>query len=88
MWRVVVPNRVRRRFTRSVPPDAQDRVLAALDELSRDGPHARDVRALFGSQYRKRVGEYRIIFEAHFSDRSIRVKNIARRTTTTYRRRP
>jgi mRNA-degrading endonuclease RelE of RelBE toxin-antitoxin system len=45
------------------------------------------VRLLIGAQYRKRVGEYRIIFEADLAARSIRVKNISRRTTTTYRRR-
>jgi mRNA-degrading endonuclease RelE of RelBE toxin-antitoxin system len=86
MWRVNVPNRVRRSFL-SLPSKDQDRILAALDELAADGPYASNIVALLGDEYRKRVGNYRIIFAADTATRGINVKRIARRTSTTYKRR-
>jgi mRNA-degrading endonuclease RelE of RelBE toxin-antitoxin system len=39
------------------------------------------------TEFRKRVGDYRIFFDVERHQRLIRVHDIVRRTSTTYRRR-
>jgi mRNA-degrading endonuclease RelE of RelBE toxin-antitoxin system len=40
----------------------------------------------FESKYRRRVGDWRIVFDVYSVERLVRVTAIERRTTTTYRR--
>ena len=87
MWRVHVPTKVRKELRRSFPVEVRERIQNALRNLERDGIHATDVRHLIRNEYRKRVGSYRILFRAHPSIRFIQVQRIARRTSTTYRKR-
>jgi mRNA interferase RelE/StbE len=64
------------------------RIDRALDELASD-PLQGDVRPLKGqpAEFRMRVGDYRIFFDLEHLQRQIRVHDIVRRTTSTYRRR-
>ncbi len=49
-------------------------------------PLSGDVVKLKGmDSFRRRVGDYRIIFDIDFKTRAVRVFDILRRTTTTYR---
>jgi mRNA-degrading endonuclease RelE of RelBE toxin-antitoxin system len=52
-------------------------------------PHAGDIVRLKGTRFgwRRRVGDYRILYDLDPAERLITVQHIARRTTTTYRRR-
>jgi mRNA-degrading endonuclease RelE of RelBE toxin-antitoxin system len=87
MWRVYVPKKLLRKLARHVPERDEARIWAALHELERHGPYAGGVLSLLGNEHRMRVGDYRIIFEADLGSRVIRVKQVTRRTTTTYRKR-
>jgi len=59
--------------------------MAALDAMCSD-PIAGDVVKLAGQDaYRRRVGNYRIIFAIDFKTVAVGILDIQRRTTTTYR---
>ena len=83
-WAVVVGNRARRNLKR-VPAADQQRIIAALDAMRSD-PLAGDVVKLAGQDaFRRRVGNYRIIFAIDFKALAVGILDIQRRTTTTYR---
>ena len=83
-WAVTVNNRAGRNLRR-VPAADQRRVMAALDAMQSD-PLAGDVIKLAGQNaFRRRVGNYRIIFDIDFKALAVDVLDIQRRTTTTYR---
>jgi mRNA-degrading endonuclease RelE of RelBE toxin-antitoxin system len=59
--------------------------MAALDAMQTD-PLSGDVARLVGQDaFRRRVGDYRIIFRIDGKARAVGILEIARRTTTTYR---
>ncbi|MCZ6508227.1 MAG: hypothetical protein O7A04_09320 [Acidobacteria bacterium] len=62
-------------------------VLAALDQF-RGSPFKGDVLRLTGRpiQYRRRVGNWRIFFEADSDTLEVLVAHIRRRTITTYKK--
>jgi mRNA-degrading endonuclease RelE of RelBE toxin-antitoxin system len=64
------------------------RIDRALDELALD-PALGDVLPLRNhpAEFRKRVGDYRVFFDLERDERLVRVHDIVRRTSTTYRRR-
>jgi mRNA interferase RelE/StbE len=83
-WAVTVSNRARRNLKR-VPAADQQRIMTALDAMQSD-PLAGDVVKLAGQDaFRRRVGNYRIIFGIDFKAFVVGVLDIQRRTTTTYR---
>ena len=83
-WAVGVSNRARRNLKR-VPAADQQRIMAALDALRSD-PLSGDVVKLAGQDaFRRRVGNYRIVFRIDFKAFAVGVLDIQRRTTTTYR---
>ncbi len=67
------------------PKDHQKRIFKAIAEMETDGG---DVRALKGGQYqglyRKRVGNYRIIFKLEKGQRVVVIVTAVRRSDTTY----
>ena len=84
MWRVYVPKPALKNLARLPEPDAAA-IWAALAEMERD-PLAGDTRRLRGSvTYRRRVRDYRIVFDRNAALRLVTVKTIERRTSTTYR---
>jgi mRNA-degrading endonuclease RelE of RelBE toxin-antitoxin system len=59
--------------------------MATLDAMQFD-PLAGDVVKLSGQDaFRRRVGSYRIIFDANFRAFAVGILDVQRRTTTTYR---
>jgi len=50
-------------------------------------PLSGDVVKLAGTEaFRRRIGNYRIIFDVDFKAQSVRIFDVLRRSTTTYRR--
>ncbi len=68
-----------------LPANDQRRVRAALLSMQED-PFRGDIKRLKGqpTAWRRRVGNYRIIYDLYFEERSIVVSGILRRTSTTY----
>ena len=73
---------------RRIPVRERRRVDAALLEMEED-PLSGDITKLRGSyegSYRRRVGDWRLIFTIHANQepRTVDIHDIRRRTTTTY----
>jgi len=70
---------------RRLPAGDQQRITAALKEIGND-PYSGDVARLKNHRFgwRRRVGNYRILFNVDPAACVIQVKVITRRTKTTY----
>jgi mRNA interferase RelE/StbE len=86
-WKLIFSNSARRNL-RKLPLNDRRRIDRALDELALD-PSQGDVLPLRNhpAEFRKRVGDYRVFFDLERDERLVRVHDIVRRTSTTYRRR-
>ena len=83
-WAVNLSNRARKNL-KHVPVADQQRIAAQLDAM-RVNPLSGDVVKLKGQDaFRRRVGNYRIIFRIDFKLHAVAILSIERRTTTTYR---
>jgi mRNA interferase RelE/StbE len=83
-WVVAVSDRAQKNLSRAPAADER-RILAALDAMQIN-PLSRDVVKLTGQDaFRRRVGNYRIIFRLDFEALTIGIVDVKRRTTTTYR---
>jgi mRNA interferase RelE/StbE len=73
---------------KKLPSPQQELILKHLSEMSED-PYRGDVKPLHGKQwkgrYRKRVGNYRIIFTLLHKERIIEVSAILVRSERTYK---
>jgi len=73
---------------RRLPPDRQDQISRAIDELTQD-PLGGDVKAIKGGKFqgalRRRVGRYRIIFALDGVNRQVQIGAILLRNESTYR---
>jgi len=70
---------------RRIPFAERRRILAALEAMELD-PLAGDVVKLSGmNAFRRRVGNYRILFSIDFEEAAVGIIDILRRTTTTCR---
>ncbi|HTA48475.1 MAG TPA: type II toxin-antitoxin system RelE/ParE family toxin [Verrucomicrobiae bacterium] len=82
-WAVVLAGPARKSLKR-IPANDKTRVLAALAEMQQD-PFQGDIRKLQGLPgFRRRVGDWRILFEVVLERRQVVVAAIERRTSTTY----
>lgn len=77
------------RSLRRVPQREYERLERAIDGLALD-PRPRGALKLGGSLplYRLRIGEYRIVYAIFDPDKLVKIVDIQRRTTQTYRRLP
>lgn len=83
-WTVARSNRAEKSL-KALPAHDRRRIAAALDGMELN-PLQGDIVKLKGMDgLRRRIGDYRIIFELDFKARSVRILDIVRRTTTTYR---
>jgi mRNA interferase RelE/StbE len=81
---VHVSNRAQRSL-KGVPAADLRRITAAIEAM-RTGPLSGDVVKLKGTDaFRRRVGNYRIIFSLDFQHLAVGIIDVLRRTTTTYR---
>ncbi|MFI5020297.1 MAG: type II toxin-antitoxin system RelE/ParE family toxin [Alphaproteobacteria bacterium] len=73
------------RSLRRIPSARRRQIMAALDAMQED-PLAGDVVKLRGTDaFRRRVGDYRIIFTIDFTHAAVGIIDVLRRTTTSYR---
>jgi mRNA interferase RelE/StbE len=70
--RVEIESRARREFLR-LPPDVQERIIDAVDDLVMN-PRPSGAKRLVGRDgYRLRLGEYRILYTVDDENRAVRV---------------
>jgi mRNA interferase RelE/StbE len=83
-WNVQLAGPAEKDF-RKLPPKDQARVKAALVDMEVD-PFQGDIQRLKGqlSGWRRRVGNYRIIYDVYFERRLVVIAGVVRRTSTTY----
>jgi mRNA-degrading endonuclease RelE of RelBE toxin-antitoxin system len=82
-WGLVIASRAKRQFRR-VPSDDRRAIEAAFSQMCAD-PFEGDVKALHGlNSLRRRVGDWRILFELIESKKLIIVTAIKRRGSSTY----
>lgn len=83
-WNLSIAGPAQKDFKR-LPPKDQDRVKAVLVAMQSD-PFQGDLKRLKGKEtaWRRRVGNYRIIYDLFLDKRLIVVSGILRRTSTTY----
>ncbi len=84
-WRLRIPKRVGKALAK-LPAKDRQRVVDALDGMRSD-PFVGDIVRLKGerSTWRRRVGNYRIFYDADPLLLIVDVVAITRRTSTTYR---
>ena len=69
---------------RGIPAADHERILSALESME-DNPLSGDVVKLKGiDAFRRRVGNYRIIFNINAKEHAVFVMDVLRRTSTTY----
>jgi mRNA-degrading endonuclease RelE of RelBE toxin-antitoxin system len=82
-WTVVLAGPARKSL-KQIPAGDKSRILAALAEMEQN-PFQGDIRRLQGLPgFRRRVGNWRILFEILLERRHVVVAAIERRTSTTY----
>lgn len=82
-WGLVVASRAKRQFRR-LPADDRDAIDAAFFAMCAD-PFSGDVKSLRGTDgWRRRVGDWRILYKLDERNKVIVVTGIKRRSSTTY----
>jgi mRNA-degrading endonuclease RelE of RelBE toxin-antitoxin system len=84
-WTLLTADRAQKILARA-PRHERDRLRAELDAIKRD-PFGSNTQRLHGAlehSYRRRVGDYRILYTVAVPARLITVTEITRRTSTTY----
>jgi mRNA interferase RelE/StbE len=83
-WRIELAGPAQKDL-RNLPQNDARRVRAALVSMQED-PFAGDIKRLKGlpDAWRRRVGNYRIVYDLNLEERRIVVLAILRRTSTTY----
>ncbi|MBU3942626.1 type II toxin-antitoxin system RelE/ParE family toxin [Patescibacteria group bacterium] len=85
-WKIKIAKKALKELKRIPKKDAK-RLLFTLEELI-DNPYRGDIEKIKGEDntYRRRVGNYRVLYEILSKEKYIEVFDIRRRTTTTYRK--
>ena len=83
-WALLLAGPARKALKR-IPASDQGRILAALDEMEED-PFQGDIVRLKAqpTAWRRRIGNWRILFDVNPGRRLVIVHDILRRTSTTY----
>jgi mRNA interferase RelE/StbE len=83
-WNLHITGPAQKEFLK-LPPKDQARVKNALLAMQQD-PFSGDIKRLKGqaAAWRRRVGNYRIVYDLHINEQRIVVAGILRRTSTTY----
>lgn len=82
-WGLVVASRAKRQFRR-LPADDRDAIDAAFSEMCVD-PFSGDVKRLRGSDgWRRRVGDWRILYKLDEHNKVIVVTAVKRRSSNIY----
>lgn len=83
-WELLLADPARKALER-MPAGDRRRVLAALDAMEQD-PFSRDIVRLKAQAiaWRRRIGDWRILFDIEPEKRRVLVHAVVRRTSTTY----
>jgi mRNA interferase RelE/StbE len=83
-WTLDVARSARKELE-GIPERDRTRILKTLRDMSED-PFAEDVARLHGlpTAWRRRVGNWRILYDLYLDRRLIVIASIRRRTSTTY----
>jgi mRNA interferase RelE/StbE len=83
-WNLIITGPAQKNFQK-LPQRDQERVKSVLVAMQ-DDPFQGDLKRLKGTSmaWRRRVGNYRIIYDLYFEERRIVISAILRRTSTTY----
>ena len=83
-WNLEITGPAQKEFQK-LPAKDQARVKNALLAMQQD-PFSGDIKRLKGQAlaWRRRVGNYRIVYDLHVQEQRIVVAGILRRTSTTY----
>jgi mRNA interferase RelE/StbE len=83
-WNLSITGPAQKDFQK-LPQKDQERVKAALIAMQAD-PFQGDLKRLKGKDtaWRRRVGNYRIVYDLYFDEHLIVIQGILRRTSTTY----
>lgn len=83
-WNLQIAGPAQKEF-RKLPANDQRRVRAAFIAMQED-PFSGDIKRLKGqpTAWRRRVGNYRIVYDLFVEERMIVISGILRRTSTTY----
>jgi len=83
-WNLQITGPAQKEFQK-LPAKDQARVKDALLAMQQD-PFSGDIKRLKGqaAAWRRRVGNYRIVYDLHVDEHRIVVAGILRRTSTTY----
>ena len=83
-WELLLAGPARKALKR-IPTSDQGRILTALDEMEED-PFQGDIVRLTAqpTAWRRRVGDWRILFDIEPEKRRVLVHDVVRRTSTTY----
>lgn len=81
-WNLLVTKPARKSLGK-FPQNEQASILVALAAMQSD-PFTGDIKRLQPSGWRRRVGNYRILYDLNLNERLIVVTAIMRRTSTTY----
>lgn len=82
MWLIFLTNLAKKHLGR-IPKEEAGQIFEAIEEM-RASPFSGDVAKLNKNNWRRRVGNYRIIFQILPKESTIFVLGIARRASTTY----
>jgi len=84
-WEIKVAKRVAKEIKRIPKKDAK-RLLFILEEFT-NNPYKGDIQKISGENnaWRRRIGNYRIIYQIFPKQKCIEVLDVRRRTTTTYK---
>ena len=85
-WRIKIAKRASKEMRRIPKKDAK-RLLFVLEKLT-ENPYQGDIEKIGGEDnvWRRRIGNYRILYEIIPEQKYIEVFQVRRRTTTTYRK--
>ena len=83
-WRVILVSSAKKQLQR-IPVKDRERIANAMDTLE-ENPWSGDIDKLGGDEisWRRRIGNYRILFDIFSAEKIIYVNEIKRRTSSTY----
>ena len=83
-WQVRIPERVSKTI-KCFPANDRQRVILVLRDMALD-PFGGDITKISGEKnlWRRRVGSYRLFYSVNGSLKTVEIKEINRRTSSTY----
>lgn len=83
-WQLLVDRAVQKQL-HSIPKRDAERLLATIAELAAN-PYSGDIAKMQGEEdvWRRRLGDYRVLYEVLVKEKTVHVFRVERRTSTTY----